>query len=306
MLKENYQQIDIAKAIGRHKSVVCREIKRNCDKRNGSYNHDLAQRKYEKRNKGKPKKIRFTDEKKQLIVKLLEDKYSPEQISGYCKRNGIDMVSHERIYQYIWQDKKQGGKLYIHLRTRGKRYRKRGNMKDSRGIIKDRVCISKRPQIVGEKQRFGDLEIDTIIGKDHKGAILTINDRATGLLKMKKVNSRSAEEVKEATIELLKPLKPFLHTITGDNGKEFALHQDIAKELNIDFYFARPYHSWESGANENLNGLIRQYIPKKADLEQYTFKQIQWIEQQINQRSRKRFNFASPFEMFNQKVAFVT
>ena len=185
MFKENYSQSDIAKAIGKHKSVVCREIKRNCDKRNGSYNHDLAQRKYEKRNKGKPKKIRFTDDKKRLIDKLLKDKYSPEQISGHCKREGVDMVSHERIYQYVWQDKKQGGKLYVHLRTRGKRYRKRGNMKDSRGIIKDRVCISNRPQIVEEKQRFGDLEIDTIIGKNHKGAIVTINDRATGLLKMK-------------------------------------------------------------------------------------------------------------------------
>ena len=134
MLKENYSQSDIAEAIGKHKSVVSREIKRNCDKRNGTYNHHLAQRKYEKRLKEKPKKIRFTSDKKQLIDKLLEEKYSPKQISGYCKRNGIDMVSHEKIYLYVWQDKKQGGKLYTHLRTRGKRYRKRGNMKDSREL----------------------------------------------------------------------------------------------------------------------------------------------------------------------------
>jgi IS30 family transposase len=136
----------------------------------------------------------------------------------------------------------------------------------------------------------------------------TINDRTTGLLKMKKVKNRNAEEVPKATIALRKPLNPWLQPITGDNGKGFALHQEMASDftITIDFYFARPYHSWERGANENLNGLIRRYIPKKANFDDYTDEEIQSIEQQINLRPRKRFNFVVPIEMFNPKVAFVT
>jgi len=152
--------------------------------------------------------------------------------------------------------------LYLRLRTAGKRYRKRGIKKDSRGIIPDRKSIEDRPKVVALKERFGDLEIDTIIGKNHKGAIVTINDRATGVLKMKRIASKESELVKQATIELLQDCKPFINTITSDNGKEFAQHQEISLALKIDFYFANPYSPWERGANENINGLIRQYIPK--------------------------------------------
>jgi len=155
------------------------------------------------------------------------------------------------------------------------------------------------------KQRFGDLEIDTIIGQNHQGAIVTINDRATGMLLMKKVKSKEAEGVKNAAIELLQDWKPNLHKITADNGKEFAFHKIISEELMVDFYFANPYHSWERGANENLNGLVRQYIPKKTDFSLITDEYIQKVQDDLNNRPRKRFNFESPKFMFNQKVAFV-
>lgn len=299
-------QKEIAAIIGKDKSVVCRELKRNSDGRSGKYNSDLAQRKYTTRLREKPKHKKLTIEVKDTIKQFLEDKYSPEQIVGYCKKQGIKMVSVERIYQHIWLDKKQHGNLHEHLRTRGKRYRKRGNSKDSRGIIKNRIDIDHRPKIVELKQRVGDLEIDTIIGKNHQGAIVTINDRATGMLKMKKIYSKDANELAVATIELLQPWKPYLHTITADNGKEFAQHESISKALNINFFFAKPYHSWERGANENLNGLIRQYIPKKSNLSTITNEQISWIEKKLNDRPRKRFNFESPNQIFNQKVAFVT
>ena len=306
MYQNGKKKSEIAVTIGKDKSVITRELQRNCDKRNGKYDSELAQRKCQKRHLEKPKKILLTTAVKEYIDNKLEVKYSPEQIAGNAKKEGVLCVSAERIYQYIWQDKKRKGTLYLNLRNQGKRYRKRGDAKDKRGIIKDRVGISERDPIVDERGRFGDLEIDTIIGKDHKGAIITINDRATGMVKIKKTTGKNAEVLADKAVEMLGDWKPYLFTITGDNGKEFSNHQTIAKQLNIKFYFARPYHSWERGSNENLNGLIRQYIPKKTDFDTVTDEFIQHVEDQLNNRPRKRFNFESPLTIFKQKVAFVT
>lgn len=220
-------------------------------------------------------------------------------------------MSHETIYQHVWDDKKKGGELYSHLRRRGRKNKKRGSKRAGRGFIPNRIGIEQRPEVVDDKTRFGDLEIDTIIGKDHQGAIVTINSRASGMLKMKKVKNRTAEEVSKATEELLKDWVPYINTITADNGKEFAMHQRIAENLNVEFYFANPYHSWERGANENLNGLIRQYFPKKTDFETITNRRIQEIEDRLNNRPRKRLNFETPSErmdklLFNSEIAFVT
>ena len=156
------------------------------------------------------------------------------------------------------------------------------------------------------RERIGDLEVDTIIGKNHQGAILTIVDRATGVLKMKKLKSKDADQLAIAMIEALQPWQIQLKTITSDNGKEFSSHEYIAKVLKVDFYFAKAYHSWERGTNENTNGLIRQYIPKRTDFNDVSDEYIQYVEDQINNRPRKRFTFNSPIEIFNQKVAFVT
>jgi IS30 family transposase len=306
LLKEGKSKTEISKTIGRDKSVISREIARNKDLRSGEYRHDLAQRKYEERLRTKSKRIRFTEVMKTTIKTKLTMKHSPEQIVGYCKQNDIATVSIERMYQYIWKDKKKGGALYKSLRTQGKRYRKRGDYKDSRGVLRDRKNIKERPAEVQQKERFGDLEIDTIVGKNHQGAIVTINDRATGILRMKTVPKKEAELVKAAAIELLQDWKPFLHTITSDNGKEFAKHKEISQMLDIDYYFANPYHSWERGANENLNGLIRQYIKKSSCFQSITDDFVRHVQEEINNRPRKRFNFISPNQLFNQKVAFVT
>ncbi|MGB0880842.1 MAG: IS30 family transposase, partial [Polaribacter sp.] len=244
MLKQGYKQAEIAKAIGKDKSVVCREKKRNSDKRSGVYNDELAQKKYAKGQKEKPKLKRFTTSIQEEVERLLREDYSPEQVVGILKLEGKQTVSTERIYQHIWKDKKHKGDLYTHLRRQGRRYRKRGASKDSRGIIKNRVSIEQRPAIVEKRERFGDLEVDLIIGKNHNQAILTINDRTSGMLKMKKVPSKEATLVTKATNELLADWKPYLHTITADNGKEFAGHQEVAENLAIDYFFAHPYHSW--------------------------------------------------------------
>ena len=311
MKKQGFSQKDIGLTIGKDKSVISRELKRNCDRRSNKYDSDLAQRKYQQRQRDKPKHIRFTDEVKQIVDQLLLLDYSPEQITCRLKLDEKPYVSPERIYQHVWKDKKEGGELHTHLRHKGRKYRKRSAAKDKRGIIKNRVDIDMRPKIVDEKYRFGDCEIDTVIGKNHKGALLTINDRATNLTWIELLDGKEAEPVTEKTINALKPIKEMLYTITADNGKEFAGHEKIAAELNIDMYFAKPYHSWERGANENMNGLIRQYFPKGSSFENISNADVKRVQDILNNRPRKKLGFLSPYEFFNinfgdTKVAFVT
>jgi len=303
---------EIGAIIGKDKSVISREIRRNRDGRSGEYKAELAQSKAESRHASKKKKQYFTAAIKAHVRDYIVQDYSPEQIAGRAKEEGVKCVSHESIYQYVWKDKKAGGDLYQHLRNKGKRYRKRGSSKDSRGLIVGRVDIDQRPAVVDQKERIGDLEIDLIIGKGHKQAILTINDRATGLLFMAKVANKEALEIEKKTVALLEDFKPLIHTITSDNGKEFANHRNIAEQLNIDFYFAKPYHSWQRGANENLNGLVRQYFPKNYDFTSITHRQILNVQNILNNRPRKRLGFKSPWESFALKlehqssVAFIT
>jgi len=305
---KNYEEI--GKIIGKDKSVIWREVARNKNQKTGKYDCDLADRKAKKRQKDKLKKRRFTNEIKTYVESLIRADYSPEQIAGYSQTNQKECVSPERIYQHIWDDKKKGGNLYEHLRRRGRKNRKRGSAKDNRGIIKNRVSIDQRPALVDDRFRFGDIEVDLIIGKNHHYAILTINDRASGRLKMKRVESKQASVVSAAIIDLLTEWKPYIHTITADNGKEFAGHEQVAESLGIDYYFAHPYHSWERGSNENLNGLIRQYFTKGSDFSSLSDEYIKKIETKLNSRPRKRLGYQSPiFEMnkllFNHKVAFV-
>jgi len=311
MLETGYKQSEIAIVIDKDKSVVSRELKRNSDQRNGRYKHDLAHRKYRYRQKSKFKHKRFTEEVQNDVEELLREDYSPEQVVGTLLKQGKSTVSTERIYQHIWEDKKQNGSLHQHLRNQGRRYRKRGAAKDNRGVITGKTMIDKRPIIVEKRTRFGDLEVDLIIGRNHKQAIVTINDRASGMLKMKKVSSKNAIEVGRVINALLEDWLPYLHTITSDNGKEFAGHRNVTEISNIDYYFANPYCSWERGSNENLNRLVRQYIPKKSDFKLLSEKYIKQIEEKLNNRPRKRFNYENPIFvmnklLFNPKVAFVT
>ena len=302
MLQEEYLQNEIAKVIGVSKSTISRELKRNCDKRSGKYNNDLAHRKAQGRKKGKPHAQVLTYKMRKRIRKLLKKGFSPEQIAGREQLEGREMVSHETIYRWIWEDKRRGGDLHKFLRRQGRKYAKRGSKNAGRGFIPNRVDIDERPEIVEKKQRFGDLEIDTIIGKNHKGAILTINDRVTGRVWIRKLQGKEAIPVAKVTAWALRKVKKLIHTITADNGKEFAKHEEIAQKLKINFYFCKPYHSWERGANENTNGLIRQYIPKGTDFSGVTDKQIKRIENILNNRPRKRLGYLTPNEKFKQII----
>ena len=302
LLQQKVSKTQIAVDIKMHVSSIYRELKRNSDERNSNYKADLASRKCKKRHNEKLKNQCFDNTIKLYVSDLIKDDLSPEQIVGKSLKDGVICVCHETIYKFVLADKKNGGDLYTHLRSKGKIYRKRGALKDKRGQIVGRIGIENRPIEVSEKQRFGDLEIDLVIGKDHKGALLTINDRTTGMLQMKKIESKDAEIVKNATIELLKNWKPLLKTITSDNGKEFAKHKSIANALEIDYYFANPYCSWERGANENLNGLVRQYFAKGSDFNLITDKQVENVVEKLNNRPRKRHQFNSPNQVYLQKL----
>lgn len=310
MLEKGYKKVEIARVVGVNKSTITREIKRNADGRNGVYRFGLAQRKAQDRKRGKPHAVALTPEVIAYIERrLTQDRWLPEQISERAKLEGAGCVSTTTIYRHIAADSKAGGTLHRFLR-RSKPYRKlKGKYTDGRGIIRNRRDISERPPEVDAKVRFGDLEIDTVIGANHKGALLTINDRLTGYLWIRKLEGKHAGELAEKAVEALSPWRSWLHTITADNGKEFAEHDRVARDLEILFYFARPYHSWERGANENANGLIRQFFPKKTPFESITDEQVQWVEKILNNRPRKRLGFWTPNEMlnkilFNKKVAF--
>ena len=266
------------------------------------YSMELAQRKADRRKQQKHRKEVLTPAMRKRIIKLLKKGFSPEQIVGRSRLEGIAMVSHETIYRWIWEDKRRGGKLHKYLRRQGRRYAKRGSKNAGRGFIPGRVDIDERPEIVELKERFGDLEIDTIIGKNHKGAILTINDRATSRVWIRKLSGKEAIPVAKIAVWALRKVKNLIHTITADNGKEFAKHEEIAQKLEIKFYFCKPYHSWERGANENTNGLIRQYIPKGKDFSEVTNKQIKWIENKLNNRPRKRLGYLTPNKKFKQII----
>ena len=191
------------------------------------------------------------------------------------------------------------------MRYQGRKYRKRGATKDSRGKIRDQVSIDERPEIVASKIRFGDLEMDTVLGKNHKGAILTINDRATKLCWIRVLTGRESEPLAKQVIEALTPLQSIIQTITVDYEKEFALHKAITQQLKIPIYFAHPYRSWERGANENMNGLIRQYLPKGISFEGVTEAYVQQIQQQLNNRPRKSLGYLTPKEYAFAKFGIV-
>jgi IS30 family transposase len=285
----------IADHLGVSKSTVSRELKRNARKF-GSYNADCAQEMANERKERFALNRKFTPCMEKLIrEKLAQEQWSPEQIKGYYNKNNIPMISHERIYQFIWQDKATGGDLYTNLRTGHKKCRRRYG----RGLavfqtIKNRTFIDQRPEVINLKQRYGDWEIDTIVGKNNKGAIVTVVERKSAFTLMAKLSRKNADELASTVVNLMAPYKEKVLSITADNGSEFTRHQMIAKKLQADFYFAHPYSSWERGLNENTNKLIRQYIPKKSSFDDFDQNYINLITLKLNKRPRKKLDYNSP------------
>jgi len=294
LMKAGLSQTAIARIIGVHKSTISREMRRNRGLR--GYRPKQAQRFAEIR-RAKAVTTLISPETWLLVEHLLREDWSPEQISGWLAKEYRIRVSHESIYLFILKNKRQGGNLHLHLRCKRQR-RKRYGTTNSRGQLVNRVSIDERPAIVETRSRIGDWELDTIIGKGHKQAIVSLTERKTRLTLIAKVKHKSATLVSRSIRCLLVPIASKVITLTSDNGKEFARHQEISTALQADFYFAHPYSSWERGLNENTNGLIRQYFPKKHDFTTITEKAISMVMNKLNNRPRKCLGFKTPNEVF--------
>lgn len=288
----------IAKLLGVHKSTVYREINRG-----GGPLHYAPEKSQERADRLAATSHRHyaygKNDWKAVDEKIRED-LSPEQVNGRMKLDGMGVPSVTTIYRHVKKDKD----LKMHLRHGKKPYRKRGEKKDKRGQIADRVPIEERPSIVDEKSRVGDVEIDLINSAGHDENLLTVNDRMTNYCEIRVLHTKNAEELRDKLVKVLRDFKSRfpLHTITSDNGKEFACHAEIAAALGVDYYFAHPYHSWERGANENMNGLIRQYLPKKVSFKGISPQKVRWIQDKLNNRPRKRLDFMTPLEYIYMQV----
>ena len=303
MKQAGKKQNKIAAKLGVHPSTISRELHRNTGLR--GYRPKQAQQKTLHRRFTARKAVKMTPETIDYIESKLREQHSPEQIAERMKfdcRRDAQAVSHERIYQHIWRDKARGGTLYKHLRIGGTRQRrKRRNSRDMRGTIPNRVGIEKRPGIVERRIRVGDWEGDTVIGKNHQGALVTLVDRKSKLTLIGKVGRYTAEAVEQTIISLMETLPRRNYTLTVDNGKEFASHESVAETLGIKVYFADPYSAWQRGLNENTNGLIRQYVPKASEVRSLTDRQVQHIMDRLNNRPRKSLGFLTPNEIFYER-----
>ena len=290
----DHNQSEIAVVIGRHRSTISRELSRNRGMR--GYRPRQAHRLTLERRKAKVRP-RFGGSIWTKVELLIQRDWSPEQISGRLRAEEGIRISHEYIYQYIYADKRAGGELYRHLRCQKKR-RKRYGAYDRRGVIRNRVSIDERPGVVNERSRVGDWEGDTVIGKNHKGALVTLVERKSLYTVIGGVARKTAAAVRAAIVAGLTLHKNRVHTLTYDNGKELAEHEQIAKALGVEIYFAHPYSSWERGLNENTNGLLRQYFPKGRELTTVCRDEIKQAMDRLNHRPRKTLGFRTPYEVF--------
>lgn len=302
LLREGFSQADIAKAVHRSPSTLCRELSRNQGGR--GWRPKQAQLNAQERltERGLAN-VRQASESAWGYAKkhLQDDQWSPEQIAGRLKADGLESISHETIYQRILEDKQAGGSLYTHLRCRKKRKKRYGSSRELRGKIPDRVDIDARPAIVETRQRIGDWEGDTIIGSHAGGAVIaSMVERKSRLTRLVKANNKTTVEVIKKINQCMEPILGLVHTVTLDNGREFSQHKTLSAVLNARVFFAKPYHSWERGLNENTNGLVRQYFPKKIPFDQVSQSDLQKVEDKLNNRPRKCLGYQTPLEVFNR------
>jgi len=302
-LRSGQTQKAVAATLGRHPSTICREIKRNKYPQAKIYTLHWALEilKWRKRRIAATKYRKLNEAVETMILKLIRQYLSPEQVSGYLKQHHQIAISHETIYRFIYADKARHQALKPFLRQGAKLRRKRYGSGARASKIPNRVCITERPSIVDEKQRIGDWECDTVIGKDRKSVLVTVVDRATLKTCCSRVYSRSARVVSRAIIRILKPYIDKVYTLTFDNGSEFVQHEKIAKALDAKTYFAHPYSSWKRGINENTNGLLRQFLPKGTDFRNVSWQAVKRAVDYLNNRPRKTRGYQTPNQLFNNE-----
>jgi IS30 family transposase len=298
--RQGCNQSQIARALGRHRSTVCRELRRNGTRVDGRYRAFTAQERTNGRRSRSRRNSHFTAADFALVDELLRRQWSPEQVAGRLRREGRLLISHETIYRHIWRDKREGGALHTHLRGARKRRRKRYGAYDSRGRLAGKRMISERPAEVESREVIGHWEADTVAGAGSKDCVLTLVERKTGLVLVGKLADRTSRSLSRRAVGLIRKHQERFETVTADNGTEFHDYRRVERLTGAAFYFARPYHSWERGSNENANGLVRQYLPKGESMAGLTQLQCNAIAGKLNTRPRKRLGFRTPLECFNE------
>ena len=290
---------DIARALGRHRSTIHREVRRNRGRADGFYRPEQANGYAHTRRSHSRRNFRLTATDWHLVERLLrQHDWSPEQIAGRLRRQGRLQVCHETIYRHVWNDKRHGGRLHTHLRQATKQRRKRHGTYDSRGRLAGKRPIEQRPAAADNRSRIGHWEADTVLG-DGKPCIVTLVERKTGYVEIGKLNARTAEQLCRRTIQLILRQPNTVRTITADNGTEFHRYADIERATDTRFYFSTPHHAWERGTNENTNGLIRQYLPKRQSMAALTQHECNAIARKLNTRPRKRLGYKTPEECYH-------
>jgi IS30 family transposase len=292
----------IARKLRRCPSTISRELRRNADTSNGRYRVDKAHSYAVARRRRSRRGTHCEPGEVQLVHELMQYKWSPQQISGRLRTLGVLDVGTSTIYRWIKRDKTRGGQLWLRTRRLCWRYRKGYRVPDRRGRLMGKRSIDERPLQVQQRIEFGHWEGDTVMGRDGRHCILTLVERKTLKLRIRKLPARQAAEVNKVLHQELGPQGELvIKSLTLDNGTEFHGYAELEKRHGTKFYFARPYHSWERGTNENTNGLIRQYLPKGTCFKDLTQRQCTTIEQALNNRPRKKLGFATPDEAYDEQ-----
>lgn len=302
--KQGCSDAEIARAMGRHRSTIGREFSRNHSHHDGAYRHSVAQERTNGRRRRSRRQSHFGASEWELIETLLRDKLSPEQVSGRLRQLGVLEISHETIYRYVWRNKRRGGRLFRHLRQPTKR-RKRYGTYEKRGRVDGKRHISERPAAVETRNEIGHWEMDTVIGAGNNHCVVSLVERMTGSVLIGKLTRRNVAVLNSRVIEFIDAHPGLFKTITADNGTEFHGYREIERATGVPIYFATPYHSWERGTNENTNGLIRQYLPKRTSMKKLTQEECNAIASSLNNRPRKRHGFKTPIECLQEHFTII-
>jgi IS30 family transposase len=300
MRRQKLTVTQMALRLGRHRSTIYREVKRNKTTYNGHYGAQKAHSYATARRWRCRSKPQYSRQELAKVDALLRRRWSPQQISGRQRRVGRLRISAQTIYRHIWRDRKAGGELWKYMRIISKFGRKRYKSVDSRGVLRGKRHISERPEEVAERRQVGHWEVDTVMGADLRHCLLTMVERATGYTVIKKLSARNKEQATTALLRALAGHRARIKTMTFDNGTEFHDYKVLEQQFGIKCYFATPYHSWERGSNENLNGLVRQYLPKGMCMKGITQRDCNEIARELNERPRKRYGYQTPNELYSR------
>lgn len=296
-----YSQAEIARSLGRHRSTIAREFRRNRTAHDGKYRAEKAHSYAVARRRRCRRRAHFSAAEMASVAHFLRRKWSPEQIAGVLRKRGTLRISHETIYRRIRWDKRTGGDLWRHTRIMSKFGRKRYRSLDFRGVLPGKRSIFERPPEVERRQTIGHWEGDTVMGRDMRHCVLTLVERKTGYAILKKLTARNARQVTRAATRAIRQHCRNFKTLTCDNGTEFHDYAALEQQFPVKVYFATPYHSWERGSNENLNGLLRQYLPRGTCFRSLTQSRCNQIADDLNRRPRKRHDFDTPAQRYHQR-----